>query len=314
MKTMNLCTKKTAIVSVIGAALLCGAVRAEEPVGEAKPVELEEEETAFVSGEFSLAFDSKYLSYGWVDNNEPILTPGAYLTFFDWVTVGAEALFDVTHYGSKAGYTGRAFQCNEFHPNISIGHSFSPEDFEWLPTTVEFDLNYDYEYHPRVKGREDKTWAEDTQFWTLTTSLPDLWLEPCFIYERDTMRDDGTYLNLELGHTFALIDGEGEDDDPVLALRPSVAQGFGNKQRVGGYLFHDDEDETPLRKAGLLDTFVKLELTWTINENLSLAAYAGYSDFIFDRQIREASRRYEATGDWDHSWNFVGGCSVCASF
>ena len=38
-------------------------------------------------------------------------------------------------------------------------------------------------------------------------SLPDLWLEPRFLYERDVVRDNGTYLNLALGHTFALVDG-----------------------------------------------------------------------------------------------------------
>lgn len=300
MNKLNLSHKKSVVAYAIGAALLCGAARAEEPVGAEAPDELEEEEESFVAGEFSLAFDSKYLSYGCVDNNDPILTPGAYLTFFDWVTIGAEAIFDVTHYGRKAGYTSRAFQCNEFDPNVSIGHSFSPEDFEWLPTTIEFDLNYAYEYQPRVKG------MPDSQFWTLEVSLPDLWLEPCFTYERDTVRDNGTYLNLELGHTFALIDGEGDDADPVLALRPSVAQGFSTSERVNYYLGENH--------SGMMDTFVKLELTWTVCDNLELSAYAGYSDFLFDRRIREASRYYEASGKWDESWNFVGGCALTASF
>ena len=39
-----------------------------------------------------------------------------------------------------------------------------------------------------------------------------------------------------------------------------------------------------------------------------------FEEFLFDRKIREAARRYEATGDWTHSWNFVGGCALTAEF
>ncbi len=297
-----------AVVYALGAALLCGAARAEEPVG----AELEEEESSPVSAEFALGFDSKYLSYGMVDNNDPILTPSAGLTFFDWFTLEIEAIFDTTRYGHKAGYTNRQFQYNELHPGAEIGHSFSSEDFEWLPTTVEFSLGYQYEYHPRSKGRHDPSWAYDTQFWFAEVSLPDLWIEPTFYFERDVMRDDGTYLNLEIGHTFALIDGEEEDDDPLLALRPSVAQGFGNRQRVAGYLSHEDGE--PLRHDGLMDTFLKLELTWTPCDHFALSGYVGYSDFLFDRRIRDATRDYEATGRWDESYNFVGGLCATVSF
>ena len=41
------------------------------------------EETPIVSAEVSLAFDSKFLSYGLVDSNDPILTPHASMTFVD---------------------------------------------------------------------------------------------------------------------------------------------------------------------------------------------------------------------------------------
>ena len=85
-------------------------------------------------------------------------------------------------------------------------------------------------------------------------------------------------------------------------------------RRVGYYLFHDDGAYTPLDHAGLMDTYVKLTLTWKVCEWLKLSTYAGYSDFLFDRKIREAARRYEPTGDWTHSWNFVGGCTLTAEF
>ena len=279
------------------------------------------DEKPIVSCEASLAFDSKYLSYGFVDNKDPILTPEGSITLFDWVTFGVNAIFDTTTYGRRAGYTSRQFQYTELHPTVTIGHSFSPEDFEWLPTTIDIAVGYDYEYHPNSKNKGglneyengwDKSIAEDTQFVTLEFGLPDLWFEPTFLYERDIMRDDGTYLNLEIGHTFGLIEADEEGDDDTLTLRPSVAQGFGNAQRVKAYAAKEDGE--PLNHAGLMDTLFKLELGWNICDGVALTAYAGYSDFLFDRKIRDASRRYEATGKWDESWNFIAGAAVTFSF
>ena len=288
------------------------------------------DETPIVSTEVSLSFDSKYLSYGFVDNKDPILTPAGSMTFFDWVTFGVSAIYDITKYGGRAGYTSRQFQYTELHPTVTIGHSFSPEDFEWLPTTIDIAVGYDYEYHPNSKirgtfdpesGEVDKSVADDTQFWTVEIGLPDLWFEPVFLYERDVIRDNGTYLNLEVGHTFNLLD----EEDDTLTLRPSIAQGFGNKQRVKAYatrpwLIRDNgevvsaEELEPLRRAGLMDTLFKIELCWNICDGVALSAYAGYSDFLFDAKIRRAARNYEALGKWDESWNFICGAALTLTF
>lgn len=303
------------------AAAVCGAAFAEEEAEstgwEYTPGEgVSFNETPIVTAEASLTFDSKYLSYGFVDNNHPILTPAGEITFFDWVTLGASAIFDVTKYGYRAGYTSRQWQYTEFHPTATLGHTFSSEDYEWLPTSVEFAIGYDYEYHPNSKAKgvnpPDKSISEDTQFVTFEIGLPDLWFEPAFLYERDIMRDNGTYLNLEIGHTFALIDGAEEGEDPVLTIRPSIAQGFGNAMRVRAYV--SDADGEPLDHSGLMDTMIKAELEWNICDNLALSGYVGYSDFLFDRKIRDASRDYEATGKWDHSWNFIAGLALTVSF
>ena len=331
---------KAQTIALVCAAAVCGTVFAASEAEEEEKSEssgwayapgegVSFNETTIVSGEASLSFDSKYLSYGFVDNKDPILTPAGEVTFFDWITFGVNAIFDVTKYGHRAGYTSRQFQYTELHPTVNIGHSFSEDDFEWLPTTVEFSFGYDYEYHPNSKNKGalneyetgwDTSIAEDTQFITFELSLPDLWFEPTFLYERDIMRDDGTYLNLEIGHTFNLL---GEDDE-TLTLRPSIAQGFGNKQRVKAYAskelwFYDEDEgpyseEAPLDHAGLMDTLVKLELGWKLSDFCSVSGYVGYSDFLFDRRIRDASRRYEALGKWDESWNFIAGLAVTMTF
>ena len=156
----------------------------------------------------------------------------------------------------------------------------------------------------------------DTQYLNLELSLGDLWFEPTIGIERDLMADDGTYVNFEVGHTFPLIDGEGEDDDPVLSFRPSVGQGLGNTQRAAGYFVKCKGSEEPLDHGGLMDTTIKGELTWNICEHLSLSGYIAYSDYWFDDNMRDGARAHNA--DWgrscDHSWNFYGGIALGVSF
>ncbi len=269
----------------------------------------------FVSAEVGLTFTSRYLSYGLVDNRAPILTPAAEVGFYDWFSFTVESIFDVTRYGRPAGYTNRAWQYTELYPGAKIGHKFTPEDFAWLPTAVEWHIAYQYEFHPNSKEKGTPTpegQGRDSQFWMVDVGLPDVWFEPTFYYERDVMRDSGTYLRFDVGHTIPLVESKKEGGDPVLALRPAVSQGWGDCHRVAGYLKH--EDGRALHRAGLMDTFIKLELAWAVDEHLSLTGFAGYSDYVFDSHTREAARRYEATGRCRDSYNFIGGVSIKATF
>ncbi|MGN0832930.1 MAG: hypothetical protein ACI4RD_04680 [Kiritimatiellia bacterium] len=278
------------------------ATAADQTAAEAEKGEIEERQ--IVSASASLAFDSKYLSYGFVDNTDPILTPSAEITFYDFLTFGIEAIFDLTTYGHKAGYGNHAWRETEVHPYAGVSTALSPEDFSWLPTTIELELQYLYERHSRNKGRHgDPEACADTQFWTLGVAFPDLWLEPAFTFERDVIRDNGTYVAVEIGHSFNLLG----DDDETLVLRPSIAQGFGNRARVHAYV----ED---VNEAALMDTLVKLDLTWKVGDFVEIGGYVGYSDFLFDSDVRHAARDYEARGKWDESWNFIAGLSVSVGF
>ena len=109
------------------------------------------DEQPIVSAEVGVSVDSKFLSYGLVDNNDPIFTPSASLTIYDWLTFSVESIFDMTKYGRHAynENANRAGRYQELDPGVALEHAFSPEDYEWLPTTVEFSLGYMYEYHPR---------------------------------------------------------------------------------------------------------------------------------------------------------------------
>ena len=307
---------KHIMTTIACAAALCGSVRAEAEARETEGQGLDWAmgegvtfgETSVVSAEAGLAFDSKFMSYGLVDNNDPILTPSAALTFFDWVTLGVEAIFDTSSYGKRAGYRDHAFRYQELDPGVAIGHAFGPDDAAWLPTTVAFELGYMYERHPRIVD-------DDTQFLTFSVGLPDLWFEPTFSYERDIDRDDGTYLNLEVGHTFSVVEGKEEGDDDVLAFRVSLAQGWGDRRRVVAYLPDVGNDEAEgLGRASMMDTCVKGELTWNITDGVSLGAYIAYYDYLFDSHARNSAKAYEATGSHTDSYSFVTGVSLAVSF
>lgn len=301
---------KHIMTTIACAAAFCGSVRAETEAKETEDHGLNWAmgegvtfgETSIVSAEVGLAFDSKFLSYGLVDNNDPILTPSAALTFFDWVTFSVESIFDTTRYGEKAGYRNHAFRYQELDPGVAIGHAFGPD--EGLPTTIEFELGYMYEQHPRIVD-------DDTQFITFSIGLPDLWFEPTFSYERDIDRDEGTYLNLEIGHTFSIVEGTEEGDDDILSFRVSLAQGWGDQRRVTAYLGEagDGYDE-----ACLMDTCLKGELTWNITDGVSLGAYLAYYDYLFDSSARDAASAYEGTEAYSESYNFVTGVSIAIAF
>ena len=274
------------------------AAMAADEVAEAEKGEVEE--TPIVSAEFGLQLDSKYMTYGVVDGKDPILTPSAQLTFFDWAYVGVESIFDLTKGNGKRGdYGNRAGKWTTLDMIVGLAHEFElTEDIG-----LSVDVNYIYEYLRRHHSD-----MGDTQYVNLELSLGDLWLEPTLGIERDLMADDGTYVNLEIGHTFALV---GDDEDPTLTFRPSIGQGLGDKHRTRGYELADDH-------GGLMDTTIKGEFEWAVCDHVALTAYIAYSDYWFDSKLRDGARAYN--GAWGHgdkyadSWNFYGGVGVTVSF
>lgn len=274
-------------------------------------------EQSIVSTEVGVAFDSRYMTYGVIDGKDPIVTPSATVTLFDWVYFSVESIFDVTKgNGKRGGYGNRAGRYTTLDAIVGLAHDFEiNEDIGALSV----DFNYIYEYIRRYRDDEaGKDAVDDTQYLNLELSLGDLWLEPTLAIERDLMADNGTYVNFSLGHEFPLIDGENEDDDPVLSFRPSVGQGFGNTQRARGYFPKHKGSEDALDHGGLMDTTVMGELTWNIGGGLALTGYIAYSDYWFDSNMRDGARAHNAEwgrgSAYDRSWNIYGGIALSASF
>lgn len=257
----------------------------------------------YVRGSLSVSYETKALTYGFVDADDPILAPAGSLTFFGTFTAGFVFYFDTTDFGDKNGRGDHAWDFWEIDVPAELRHAFTPQEVTWLPTSVELGAGYRYEYHPPRSN------CPDTEFWIADASLPDLWLVPRFLYERDVLRDHGTYLNLSVSHEFEIVDG--------VALKPSLGQGWGDNKRVRGYVPTPDLRHR-LNRAGMLDTQLRLTLSWRVCDHVKLAVFVAYSDFLFDRHIRDASRRYirSASGEcYRHSsWNFPCGVSLVCDF
>ncbi len=287
------------IKKIACAAAVCGCVSlatAADEVAEAEKGEVEE--TPIVSAEFGLQFDSKYMTYGVIDGKDPILTPSAQPTFLDWAYVGGESIFDLTKGNGKRGdYGNRAGKWTTLDMTVGLAHEFDLGD---TLGALSVDVNYIYEY---LRRRHSD--MGDTQYVNLELSLGDLWFEPTLGIERDLMADDGTYVNFEIGHGFEVLER--------LTLRPAVGQGFGNSLRTKGY-FSDAADG--FNHGGIMDTTVKCELEYAITDWLTFGAYVAYYDYLFDSNMRDAARAYNA--EWgkscDRSYNFVCGVSVKATF
>ena len=319
---------KQILAALCVAGLACGALAEEE----AKAAEAEKEEKEglsftpgegvsfgeqqIVTAEVGVSFDSKYMTYGVMDGKDPIITPSAKVTFFDWVYFSVESIFDVTKgNGKRGGYGRRAGEWTTLDNTVGIAH-----DFELNETlgALSVDFNYIYEYIRRYRyhnsSLEDKDMS-DTQYLNLELSLGDVWFEPTFAVERDLMADNGTYFNFEIGHKFTLI---GDDEDPTLTFRPSIGQGFGNTQRARGYFNTRPGSEEPLDHGGFMDTSVKGEFELPITDWLSISAYVAYYDYLFDANMRDGARSHNAAwGDADryrYSWNVVGGVAITATF
>ena len=265
----------------------------------------EVEEEPLVSAEFGLGLDSRYMTYGVIDGKDPIVRANGYLTFADWLYIGGEMLFDTTKCGRKYSpyeWGNRAGKYTTCDAQIGLAHEF---DLGETLGALSVDFYYTYEYVARHNGS-----MYDTQYLDVELSLDDLWFEPKLWLERDLMYDEGTYANFSIGHTFTLI---GDEEDQTLTFKPSIGQGLGNTLRTKGY-FSDTTDG--FSHGGLMDTTIKGEFEWTVCENLKFGAYVAYSDYLFDSNMRDAARAYNA--EWGHaydrSYNFVGGLSVTLSF
>ena len=157
----------TAVLAAVCLALTATAADGQDTVPttseakNAKPVEVEESDDPFdklISAEFHIGIDSRYMTYGMIDGKDPIVVPGAQVTFFDWVYFGVESIFDVTKgNGKRGGYGNRAGRWTTLDSIVGVAHEFElgekvgkldPYDYaieSVMPNRSDV-LKYEYDY------------------------------------------------------------------------------------------------------------------------------------------------------------------------
>ena len=246
------------------------------------------EEAQEVSARAELATRSAFVDYGLVVGRDPVFIPSGRVAWGGWF-IDAFSVVDYTDgNGKRAEYKSRHRKTNTslgFHYDLPL----------YLFGVLSAEVAYMYEYAPRVGGR-----VCDTSYITARLALEGRWLEPAISFERDLVADDGTYVCVELGHTFEPFDG--------FTVRPSVGQGFGDGKRTAG-CFGDFDS------AGLMDAVVRVDFGYAVTDWLSVGAFIAYHDFWFGDGMRGAVADFNGRLGHDaRTWNFSAGIGFSATF
>ena len=269
------------------AAMAAGAFAAEEESAWWRP-----EVTAGVD------FSSQQMTYGLVDNDDPIMTLSGALAWKAF-SFGVDGIFDTTDWGeTDGGYGDREWKYQELDLTPAVSWTF--EDL--LPTPLEAELSYCWAHHPDAKDEEGEDANPDTQTIGLSLGLPDVPLSPSLGLEWDIDDEEGAvYAMLEVSHSFELLSGGDEDADPALALELGAGLGMGNAKRND---FDAEWDHTSLK-----DVQLSAALPWNVGP-LTVKPYA-----LCTEQVEHALRRGAKDSDPDgHSFQWAAGLAVEAGF
>jgi len=254
--------------------------------------------------EVSLDYCSRQLTYGLVDNRDPILTADGVAAWGDF-SLEVTAIADTTDWGERhGGYGDRTGKYQEFAFGPGYTRLLTPEEASLLPTPLELGARYVYEYHPAVNTSKGES-NPDTQFVYLTAALPELWLAPALSAEFDIDNENGAiYLGAEVGHTFALVSAAGGRETDPLSLSLGAGVGFGNPRR--------NEYDAGFDAYAFKDVWVSAALEWHLNERITLTPYVAVYEQLH-RRLREAARAC-IDGETHTSTQVVGGLRLAACF
>ena len=283
--------RKTAVLAVCAAmAAAAGTAWAEE----------EEDGAPWWRPEVTVGVDvaSQQMTYGLVDNDDPIVTGSASLAWTAF-SFGVEGIFDTTDWGeTDGGYGDREWKWQELDLTPALGWTFE----EGLATPVAVELSYSWQHHPDAKDEEGNDANPDTQVIGFSVGLPEVFLAPTLDGEWDIDDENGAlYAMLGISHAFELLAGAEEGDDPALALELGAGLGMGNAKR--------NECDAEWDHASLKDVQLSASLPWNAGV-LTVTPYV-----LCTEQVEHALRRASKEADPDgHSFQWVAGLSVEAAF
>jgi len=265
---------------------------------------LVEESDDWPAFEVAVDFCTQQLTYGLVDNRDPIVTLEA-ATGWHGFTFESAMIFDTTAWGEKhGGYGNRQGHYQELSFGPGYTHTFAAEDTPFLPTAVSTFANYIYEYHPPVRKDLGESNPE-TQFVHVGAGLPDLWLAPAFSTEFDIDNEGGAiYLAAKVGHAFALIKATGARKTDPLALSLGTGVGFGNPKR--------NRYDADFDAYAFKDVWASVTLDWNITDRVTLSPYAAIYEQLH-RRLCEAAR-HTVEGETLTSAQLIVGVHLLACF
>lgn len=243
-------------------------------------------------------FASQQMTYGLVDNDDPIVTGSASLAW-GFFSFGVEGIFDTTDWGeTDGGYGDREWKWQELDLTPAVSWTFE----ELVGTPLEAELSYSWQHHPDAKDEEGEDANPDTQVIGLSLGLPEVLLSPSLAVEWDVDDEEGAvYAQLGVSHAFDLIAADEEDEDPALALELHAGLGMGNAKR--------NECDAEWDHASLKDVEVGAALPWNVGA-LTVSPYV-----LCTEQVEHALRRASKAADPDgESFQWVAGIAVEATF
>lgn len=287
-KTKGMKMMKAWMIGLAGVAAALGAVAAGAEEGE--------KAWWVPEAEVGVDFASQQMTYGLVDNDDPIVT-GSASVGWGFFSFGVEGIFDTTDWGeTDGGYGDREWKWQELDLTPAVAWTF--EDL--IGTPLETELSYSWQHHPNARDEEGGDANPDTQVIGLSLGLPEAVLAPSLAVEWDIDDEEGAvYAQLGIEHAFELVAG---DEDPALALELHAALGMGNAKR--------NEYDAEWDHASLKDAEVGAALPWKAGGVLTISPYVTCTE-----QVEHALRRAAKDSDPDgHSFQWVAGIAVGASF
>ena len=306
MNTLTIKKSRTTLVYALGMALLCGAARAEEPVG----VEAEgaDDESAL---EFGVDFDW-FTAYVWrnaVQNDQMVLQPGVWadFTFADSFSIGGSVWqnYDVTSRRREAYRTG----LNETDFNLHLGWAAWTSEDEECALTFEFGHEW-YLYH-NVRGGEDYAKADYPNTREIYVKAEfenpfvNIYGQASWMYENFGAYKQGMHYETGLTKEIEFADGW------TLGADWNINFGDGHYLQ---FLYGDvnyrydavtNEEYSDGPKGGIGGTTVKGYLAWQITSWLSLKGMVGYTAILHNRlrgEMRNLSGDYWFCGEEDAAY------------
>lgn len=257
-----------------------------------------------LSLEATVEFATRKLTYGLVDNRDPIFTLEGVAEWHGF-TFESSIEFETTSWGRKhGGYGNRkgTFQEVCFGPGYTF--TLSDEHISFLPTEIELYANYIYEFHAPIR-RPLHDENPNMQFFNFGVELPELWLSPWFTTEVDVGAECGSvYFNTGVQHTFTLIPSCEARENGTLELTVCNGLGFGNPKR--------NRYDSDFNAFAVKDMHVSLALEWYITDNFMIGPYIAVYEQLH-RRVRQEARRY-IDGESHASTQVLGGFIMQCSF